>query len=236
MNSYRATVIGSFAAAMLLSGCANLRPDIHKEPTRSELQQAGSAMYTGPDNGSLVEYHRYADELAAWHQKKADELFTENALLSELGFVGTVVAVLAGATEHLRVARRAAVVAGGSGLVAERYSVKVQAGNYERAADAFLCIRDQLAAAKTDEDQTTHKDVRRSHPDLHLSAIVRDSVLDVLRKLRKAQRDITIAAPDIQKIKDALGIGSVGSKDVNPPSTPNIDDLAKNLAACAATF
>lgn len=221
------------AATLLLSGCVNLRSDIHRPPTQDELTKAGTAMFTGPDNGSLKQYYDYTSQLSAWHQTRADGLFTNDALLSELGFVSTAVAVVAGATEHLKAARRAAIFAGGSGIVADRYSIKVQANNYERAADAFLCMRDALGAAKVDEDAQQVL-ITESHPDIRLGALVKEQVLSILRKLRKAQRDITIATPDAQKIKEALGIASGTSKGTL--ATPNIDDLAKNLTACASSF
>lgn len=225
---------GITVLCVLATGCANLRPDIHHQPMKEELVAAGAAQYTGPDNGTLGAYYVYTDQLAAWHQGRADGLFAGNALLSELGFIGVVAGVAAAAAEHTTAARNAAIVAGGSTLIADRYSIKVQGANYEKAADAFICMRDKIGAAIT---EVSGGDIRASSLDVRLPNIVKDNVLAVLRKLRKAQRDIVIAAPDVQKIKEALGLKPAGTvKAAGAAATPNIDELEKNLITCAATF
>ena len=230
MTSIRLIALG---LAALLAGCVNLRPDIHRPPTEKQLSAAAAAQYTGPVNGTLNQYISYLDQLASWHQAQSDTLLTDGALLSELGFVGAVVGVIAGASEHTNAARRAAMVAGGSTLIADRYSIKVQAGNYERAADAFICMRDKVIAKTKTLSPTVP--VRALADDTASADAIQDNALVVLRKLRKVQRDIAIATPTAQQIQDALGM-TVPKGGGKSPSGEKMSELQKDMITCAATF
>lgn len=231
------------ATASLISGCFNLRPELVKPPTKEELEKAGSAMYTGPVNGSIAEYKTYTDHLAAWHQKKAQELYGAEALGSETSFLATVTSVVSAATGHLQAAKSAAVIAGGGALISDRYKITVQAGNYDKASKSFLCMRDRLAAADAVQNLSSQT-LRTTHPEveIRLPDTMRAKVGEVLDRLATAQRQISIVTPDIENIKKALSqtptTAAVSSFRVGGASldTTPIDELLKNIAACAAQF
>jgi len=242
MNHIGLCLLG-VVTAWLIAGCFNLRPELLKQPTQQDLIDAGSAMYTGPSNGSISEYKTYTDQLAAWHRARAREFYASEAIVSEAGFLATVTSVVAAATGHLQAAKSAAVIAGGGALISDRYKITVQAGNYDKASKSFLCMRDRLADAYAVQAlaqqplQTTHPDVAR-----RLSETVRSKVVEVLERLDTAQRQISIVTPDIESIKKAL------SQTPNTPAvvalmnggstldTTPIDELLKNIATCAAQF
>lgn len=232
--------LGLIAAAIVVSGCVNLRPELQRGPTREDLAATRGAMYTGPVNGSIRDYYDYTDQLAAWHQARADQFHAAQALNSELAFVGAVVGVVGAATGHIQSAKNAAAAAGGATLISDRYQIAVQAINYERAAKAFLCMRDRLAAAEATSAKIATP-LATSHPevDARLGMTMRDKVLEVLDKLAAEQRKVKIAEPDIEKIKAALGMsadqGNINAF-VRKMATPAIDELLKNIATCAAQF
>lgn len=241
--------LGALTVA-LLAGCVNLRPELYELPTQAQLDAAGSAFYSGPVNGTLQQYLDYTNNLSAWHQTRANELRRGNGTLAELGFLAAVTGVIAGATEHIQSARNALGVGAATSVVGDRYQLAVQAAAYEAAANSFFCMRERIADARAlEQAEEGARGLRAGSVDYtkafpQVSVQVRESVVNVVRKLQVKLRTMDVPTPDLSKLKAALardadtGTAAFSTKSLmaNNLNPDAITRLRSNIQACEATF
>lgn len=238
----------SFALAAL-SGCSGLRPIPVSEPPPYIADKDGKPTQarTEPDGamGGLIpattgsEAVKNIQIYSQWYQKQAEALKGKLYDTSDGALAGGIVGVIGGLGKSVETTLLGAGIAGGSSLVAGRYSIAVQAENYMKASDAMYCM---FQSVKSSGLSDTSVDVAHAN----------DQIWEVRRKLRKVQFDITLASPDfsnvlakLEKVRSAQQQTKVVEAQLKDQETARIrtslasakiDELKANLEKCVAAF
>lgn len=185
--------------AALLTGCAT------PLPVKDSPKQASDSL-----RGQLKTFEDVKKNLAGFadtYEKAAKDLRETAQTNSETGFYASAFAVVGGMANSLSAALTGGAVAGGAGLLSDRYRMQQQAQNYEAAEDAMNCMflaSDDINTSLLNRSRFTVKSVE-INAEQTITEIARDGLLTVRGRLYKLQTSLELAKPDIAKMKAALG-------------------------------
>ncbi|MCG7568530.1 hypothetical protein MHM89_01190 [Pseudoalteromonas sp. CNC9-20] len=207
---------------VLVTGCSSYRPlpvdelniDSRLTAYKTNHGSIGLSIAENPQS-SVTNMKKYSD----WYLLKATDLQEKLYKHSDysLGFgVAGLIAGVAGSPEGAAIG---ALLASSSTIPAERYSLAVQAQNYQKASDTLNCMYRHLAPHKQGE--------------LPRVEILNDAIYQIRIQLRKLQSSITLADPDMEKLKNSLATLMTKEKErkearAQKDNEVALLDLAKN--------
>ncbi|MDP1927565.1 MAG: hypothetical protein Q8K62_03540 [Thiobacillus sp.] len=187
------SVLTLLVVPVAFGGCATPLPVVDTPKYEKELPFKANT-FDDVKISFMGFYHAYNDE--------AKDKRRKNQTASETSFYSSIIGLIGGVAEAVPVAIAGATVAAGSGIYSDRYRLQVQAGNYEMAADAMLCM--YFASQDLTSDGLKKLTIADKPAEVEAREIARDALLKVRDKLYRLQASFVLGQPDISKLKDAL--------------------------------
>ncbi|WP_315707853.1 hypothetical protein [Brenneria uluponensis] len=196
---------------MLITGCVSPYPVPVTEPSSEEINNVL--------NEDINEYQKMTTLAILYRDvwsNKSFGLVTQSNAFSELGFIGTVTALVAGVNGATTTAWAGGGVAAGSSILPQRYQYSAQAMNYRSAAEAANCIYDVVVK---------NGEFLRASNNINLFPGLLEEekryLGDITYELKKKQSDVKLLTPDLDTLKKAL-------TGVSGRTNKNIDDAKVN--------
>ena len=175
-------------AVLASAGCQSLRPLPIHEPKQRLTERATASGLGTPNDLKSARETLWAYE--ASYGEKADMLYSAKYQTDDGSFAGGLLGIVGGLTKSPNTAILGTIVAGGSSTKAQRYSLLIQATNYENAASAMECMSSVLAFPESNDEI--------DYPTLG------QRISDVRRKLRSSQAQIDLAKTDSSALEAAI--------------------------------
>lgn len=213
---------------LLLSGCTSIYPlpvvkpsqydvnklliseqcvnDSNKCPDNKEDNSQNKEQIVARKNKAPVVPQTYQEMLSfalayrnVWHEKYL-KLTSQNYGTSEIGFLGTLTALIAGVSGATTTAWIGGGVAAGTALLPERYQYSVQMFNYKSAADAAQCIYSALEIL----DTATAEYILEANFAREIGQYEYRKMQDVIYALENKQASVTLMTPDLTSFQNIL--------------------------------
>ncbi|OEZ50798.1 hypothetical protein JAB1_19160 [Janthinobacterium sp. MP5059B] len=180
-----------------LPACNNLRPLPIVEPNGGSVE-----MPTQPDfkRGGLIpatsilqavnNLKIYTDS----YYSTADNLRSSEFDNADLTLLGGIAAIVGGVAKSVEIAVSGGVLSAGASIASQRYQLKIQAANYEKAGDAMACMYRNGVQFRSIENK-------------YLSdtpVFINEKIDDVRGKLRKAQISVDLLSPKTDELTASL--------------------------------
>lgn len=185
------------SVVVLLSACTSLRPlpvvepegGTPDNPSQPDFRRGGLIPANTPDQ-ALKNLKIYADS----YYSSGDRLRSSEFNNSDLTLIGGILALVGGVAKSVEVAVTGGVLSAGSSIASQRYQLKIQAANYEKAGDAMSCMyRNGMQLKLIDEKYLGDT-----------PSFVNDKIDEVRGKLRKAQISVDLLSPKTDELEKSL--------------------------------
>lgn len=194
--------------AATLSGCATKNyPVPISEPSATATATGGNPPKTTKELLDIYKIH------AEFYQATADDKRKKVYQTNDAGIAGGVIGVIGGLAKSVNAAIAGAFITSGTSIYSEHYNLSTQAANYEKASDAIYCMYNTLFI------NTLSTDSNLDSTELLSSGY--ESLNTVKRKLRQAQINVQIVAPDLNKLSTAISRATEAEDVVRQRLTEN---------------
>ncbi len=222
----------AFVSAIILAGCATPLPVDPAPPAPPALTEGEIKSLT--DFSGISSYQKY---YANGYAAKASKLREKKQTYGETGFYSSIVAVVGGIAGSPALAATGGVVAGGSGLLSDRYHIQQQAHNYEAASYAMVCMYlagEEIKNITHENYELTFEGGDPINAKKFVITTAVDGLFKVTNKLSVLQSSIQLATPDAAKIEQALRQKPPGT-DMTPEAKRVRNDRIAALTTAADT-
>lgn len=191
-----------------LSACNNLRPlpivepdgGSVENPTQPDFRRGGLI----PANSAVQAVNNlkiYTDS----YYSSADKLRASEFDNADLTLLGGIAAIVGGVAKSVEIAVSGGVLSAGASIASQRYQLKIQAANYEKAGDAMACMYRNGVQFRTIENKYLSD----------IPVFINEKIDEVRGKLRKAQISVDLLSPktdeltaSLKKLESANGVVS----------------------------
>lgn len=185
------------ALSCILGGCTALRPLPVIEPAGGTPTNRTQPDYTrgglipaGSIDEAVANLRIYRDS----YFSTADKLRSAEFDNSDLNLLGGILALAGGVAKSVETAVTGGVISAGGSIISQRYQLKNQALNYEKAGDTMNCMYRNAIFLKPLAPAAT--------PDA--ASFINERIDEVRGKLRKAQIAVDLLAPNLSELEGAL--------------------------------
>lgn len=238
-----------FSFLLTVGGCSNYYPLPVAKPSQYDVEkqlqlnkcakdsnQCASSNNTNSDRQDLVKQkimpeipQTYTNMLSfalayrdVWHEKYL-KLVSQTYVTSEIGFLGTLTALIAGVNGATTTAWVGGGVAAGTVLVPERYQYSVQIYNYKSAAETAQCIYSalELLDVKAVEYMSDTNFARE------IGQYEYRKMQDVTYALENKQAAVSLMTPDLTAFQQMIGKGKNTTTEPHLQGTKSPVELYK---------
>lgn len=183
--------------SVLLSACDSLRPLPVVEPEGGTAENPSQPDFR---RGGLIPAHT-ADQAVKNLKIYADSYYSTGEKLrasefdnSDLTLMGGILALVGGVAKSVEVAVAGGILSAGSSISSQRYQLKIQAANYEKAGDAMSCMyRNGMQLKPIDVKYLSES-----------PSFINEKIDEVRGKLRKAQISVDLLSPKTDELEKSL--------------------------------
>lgn len=177
---------------LFLCGCGGLRPVPVIEPpstqTEPNVSRGLSPATTTPQ--AIKNLKIYSDS----YFSTADSLRTKEYISSDISLGGGILGILGGVGKSVEIAVSGGLISTSAVMFSDRYQLKVQATNYEKAGDVMSCM--YRAAVFLEK-------IGSASASVEAPKFINYRVDEVRAKLRKSQIAVDLLSPDMSKFEAA---------------------------------
>lgn len=231
--SFRATRVLPVILGSILAGCTTYHPLPVDEANIVERLNKNSITIGLPVANTPEQAIADTWTYAQWYAQKSAELRQSHYRYADAGLGFNLAGLAAGFAGHAQAAASGSLLANLLGWPDNRYQIGVQAGNYEKAADAMSCLHRQLSPL-------TRAGKQASLPE---ADVINTRIAEVRTRLRKVQAAVTPATPDTKQLEAALRtlLTRANTRSAIPRGDrESVAEAQQTLAAeldkCVATF
>jgi hypothetical protein len=194
----RALIAGAVLCTLALTGCMRPLP-VRQTPKiyTNDIKQSTVLGY-GPAT-NLTQAQCYLRDYETAYVEQADARITRYYKGSDTGTAGGIIGMLGGLTKSPQTAIAGLLINAGGNLEEQRYQLRVQAGNFNKAANAMRCMQRALTPSPIPSDLTNDSETEKV-----FTQQVNDHIDRIMMRLRDQQFSIIPNPVSTDQIRDAI--------------------------------